>query len=85
MSDDTDGRVITVDLREAIAAWDGRFQATYNREVPQDSGILDPQESAAFISAGWELAHLLRTEVPTAITVQYATLAGSGWVPIERG
>jgi hypothetical protein len=65
------------ELRAAIAAWDERFQRTYNDEVPQDSGINDPAEEAAFIAEGWALARRLKAEVPATTRVRY--------VPMDTG
>jgi hypothetical protein len=59
-------------LREAIAAWDERFQATYNADDPRESGILDPETQAAFVADGWDLARQIKAEAPAAVVVAYS-------------
>ncbi|NIJ14652.1 hypothetical protein FHU38_005053 [Saccharomonospora amisosensis] len=67
------------ELIAAVAEWDERMQCTYNDEVPQDSGILDPEQEARWKADGRELARRLKAEVGADVRVEYAPLGG----PVE--
>ncbi|EHR48748.1 hypothetical protein SacmaDRAFT_0447 [Saccharomonospora marina XMU15] len=67
------------ELIAAVAEWDERMQRTYNDEVPQDSGILDPEQEARWKADGRELARRLKAEVGADVRVEYAPLGG----PVE--
>jgi hypothetical protein len=70
-------------LRAAIAVWDERFQGTYNDSLPQNSGIRDPVERAAFITDGQKLAQRIKDEVPAGTVVRYEDVDGRQ-LTIER-
>ncbi|MDQ3405653.1 MAG: hypothetical protein M3548_20050 [Actinomycetota bacterium] len=63
------------ELCEAIAAWDDRFQATFNDEYPPDSAFPTPDEEASWLTEGKQLAVRLRREIPEA-AVAYETIDG---------
>jgi GTPase Era involved in 16S rRNA processing len=75
---------ISAELLAAIDAWDEQYQSTYNKAQPQDSGILDPAEQAAFNAVGRQLARRLRDELPAEIAVSYVSLDGEE-TPVETG
>jgi hypothetical protein len=77
----TDVLDLSVDLREAITAWDDRFQATFNSEYPPDSAFATPDDEAAFIADGKRLALRIRSEVPHA-AIDYATIEGKT-IPLD--
>lgn len=70
------------ELREAIAAWDDRFQATLNQGYPPDSAFPTPDDEAAWIADGKQLALRLRHEVPVA-AVTYETIEGKT-IPLDN-
>ncbi|NIJ14657.1 hypothetical protein FHU38_005058 [Saccharomonospora amisosensis] len=65
------------ELIDAVAEWDERMQRTYNDDVPQDSGIQDPEEEARWKDEGRELARRLKAEVGADVRVEYAPLGGA--------
>lgn len=71
----TDVLKLSDELRGAIAAWDERFQNTFNEAYPPDSAFPTPEEENAWLAQGKELALRLRTEVPEA-AVSYETISG---------
>lgn len=71
------------ELSEAISAWDERFQSIYNDESPQDSKFSSEDDEATFIREGEQLAHRIRSEVPTYIVVRYWPLLSGKWVTID--
>jgi hypothetical protein len=77
----TDVLDLSVELREAIAAWDGRFQDTFNSAYPPDSAFPTPEDEAAWLAEGKELALRLRGEVPNA-EVSYETIGGKA-IPLD--
>ncbi|MDQ3405844.1 MAG: hypothetical protein M3548_21025 [Actinomycetota bacterium] len=79
----TDVLDLSAELREAIAAWDDRFQATFNAEYPPDSAFPTPEDEAAWIAEGKRLALRLRTELPDA-EVSYGTIGGKN-IPLDTG
>jgi hypothetical protein len=60
---------LSAELLAALAAWDERFQATFNEEYPPDSAFPTPEGEAAFVAEGAELARRIRGEVPDSVTV----------------
>ncbi|WP_019806805.1 hypothetical protein [Saccharomonospora halophila] len=64
------------ELVAAVAEWDGRFQAAFDRDVPQNSGMKDPDDRARFDADGLELARRMWRELPPEFTVRYTTLDG---------
>jgi hypothetical protein len=68
---------LSKELIQAVAAWDEKFQTTFNDKVPQDSGILDPAEEKRFDEEGLDLARRIKREVPADVTVEYASVGGS--------
>lgn len=78
----TDVLDLSDELRAAIAAWDDRFQATFNSDYPPDSAFPTPDDEAAWLAVGKELALRLRQEVPEAV-VTYATIEGKA-VPLDN-
>ncbi|GAA4411024.1 hypothetical protein ACFQV2_39865 [Actinokineospora soli] len=72
---------LSAELRTEIAAWDNRFQATFNAEYPPDSAFPTPEDEAVFIADGRELARRVQTEVPGAV-VLYETIDGKS-IPVN--
>jgi hypothetical protein len=72
------------DLVAAIDAWDLRFQALYNKEVPQDSKDFMPEEDAEFIAEGRRLASRIKSEVPAHFTVRYVDVHGKEWPVLDH-
>ncbi|WP_026455081.1 hypothetical protein [Saccharomonospora iraqiensis] len=64
------------ELVAAVAEWDGRYQAAFDRDVPQDSGMKDPADRERFDAEGLELARRIRRELPPEFAVRYTTLDG---------
>jgi hypothetical protein len=77
----TDVLNLSDELRSAIAAWDDRFQATFNPNDPPASAFPTPEDETAFIADGKDLAQRIRSEVPHA-TMEYATIEGKT-VPLD--
>lgn len=67
-------------LREAIAAWDECFQATYDEHDPRESGIRDADQRAAFVADGWDLARQIKSEAPRGVVVAYSPFGGESSV-----
>jgi hypothetical protein len=72
----TDVVPLSDDLLAAVEAWDERYQGTYNKADPRESGIHDATERASFIAEGHELAKRLRAELPRDVEVRYVELGG---------
>jgi hypothetical protein len=73
---------LSAELLYDIAMWDERFQASYNDATPQDSGIRDAAERAAFIEDGRNLARRLKAEVPNSTQVGYVPMDTGVWETI---
>ncbi|NIJ14658.1 hypothetical protein FHU38_005059 [Saccharomonospora amisosensis] len=72
----TEAVPVSDDLLAAVRDWDERMQRTYNRDVPQNSGMEDPVEEARWKADGRELARRLKAEVGADVRVEYAPLGG---------
>ncbi|MDQ3578094.1 MAG: hypothetical protein M3443_10945 [Actinomycetota bacterium] len=79
----TDVLDLSDELRGAIAAWDDRFQNTFNAEYPPDSAFATPEDEAAWLAEGKQLALRLHRELPAA-DVSYGTIGGKN-VPLDDG
>ncbi len=71
------------ELREAISAWDERFQATYNADAPQESAFASEDDEAAFIAQGEVLARRIRQEAPAHVLVRYSPPDGEDWAVVD--
>lgn len=78
----TDVLDLSDELREAITAWDERFQNTFNSAYPPDSAFPAPDDEAAWLSDGKRLAQRLRSEMPEA-AVAYETIDGKT-IPLDE-
>jgi hypothetical protein len=81
--DITEVIALSDELRAAIAAWDARFQATYNDEYPPDSAFSTPADETTFIADGRALAGWIKGEVPADVTVGYVPLDTGVYEPVE--
>lgn len=66
---DVKSLAISDSLKEAIQAWNDRYQSTY----PPDSGFESPDAEAAHFRYGAELAVRLQTELGEAYSVEFRT------------
>ncbi|WP_028663337.1 hypothetical protein [Saccharomonospora halophila] len=72
---------LSAELVAAIEKWDGRYQAAFNRDLPQDSGMQDPADRELFDAEGLELARRARRELPPEFAVRHTTPDGrTSWV-----
>lgn len=72
------------ELLRSVAAWDERFQSTYNDAEPQESGIRDPAARAAHIADGRRLAQQITDQVPADATVEYVDVDGKEWAVTDE-
>jgi hypothetical protein len=73
----TDVVSLSPELRQAIAAWDDRFHATLNQDIPPESGFSTPEDEAGFIEDGRQLARRIHDELTPEAIVKYMTITGS--------
>ncbi|OQO92999.1 hypothetical protein B1813_12895 [Saccharomonospora piscinae] len=63
-------------LLAEIAAWNQRYQQTFDHADPASSGIADPEKQKQWVDEGLQLARRLKYEVGPAVQVTYVPLGG---------
>jgi hypothetical protein len=72
----TDILSLSDELLQDIAAWDGRLQATYDKETPQESGFVTADEWTRFDDEGRKLVERIKAEAPEGVVVEYGEFSG---------
>ena len=80
---------ISLELRERLNRWNGRFQSTYNRSDPKSSGFCEIADALAFNEEGKVLADCIAVELGLAVDfipvqVEEAEQSGEPEPPIAR-